>query len=402
MEAEQRGVADWTRMPAELQHLFFVRAEEEARRCKQLLLEKADRLKDLAAFVRTEELPETVGWEKMRVAVVDGSNSPSTSERLGGRFGTYCAAYLIFEGKKVVDEGYSAGHIFQEQLGVPEATQKALTLLRVGLERDAALDCLEKDVDLVLIDGSFFGFRADAHIVRDLEIGTGGFESGRDLVYALRDKSRRLLESGRAVGIIKRTRTSALDGWLVYRNGDESKCINTNDKHILTSILPVGHWLAYEWLFDSPRAFNHFTRFRDAYRFLVLREKKQLDMEHVLDAAKRNVEHSIKDALDVTGDVILKAARYYARCCGAPPFEFEAKAGADVEQWLGYFRAFHNPATGLPWPIDLADEDASLPTGFNREFVEEIEARLIRDPEVQDKLELQAYFSYLNPQKEED
>ncbi len=397
-----REQSAWTRIPAQLQHHFFLRAEEEAKKCKQTLIERAEKLDELKEHIRSEPLPTFSDWEKMRVAVVDGSNSPSTSERLGARYGTFCAGYLIFEGKRLVDEGYSAGHIHQDQLGAPEQTQKILGLLRVSLERDAAAQCLDKDVDLVLIDGSFFGYRAEAHSVRELEFEVEGFNSGVSLVDALTDKSRALLNSGKVVGIIKRTRTSAIDGWLTYKHGNEDHCINTNDKHILTSLLPKGGWFAYEWLFGSPRAYSYFSRFRDTYRFLVLRKKQRVYMERVLDAAKQKVEHDIKNSLGYGGEAILKSSRYYARCCSTPPFEFEAKIGEDVTPCLAYFNAFHNPATGLPWPIDLVDENSSLPLGFNKEFVEEIEARLISDPDVKNKLVLQEYFSYLNPQKEED
>lgn len=54
--------------------------------------------------------------------------------------------------------------------------------------------------------------------------------------------------------------------------------------------------------------------------------------------------------------------------------------------------------TGLPFPIDLIDENVLLPRGFTKEFVEEVEALLIQDKAL-DKVDLSNYFSYLNPQK---
>ena len=65
---------------------------------------------------------------------------------------------------------------------------------------------------------------------------------------------------------------------------------------------------------------------------------------------------------------------------------------------LAYFQANYNPATGFPFPIDLIDESVSLPRKFTKEFVEEIEALLIQDEEL-DKIDLSNYFAYLNPQK---
>ena len=54
------------------------------------------------------------------------------------------------------------------------------------------------------------------------------------------------------------------------------------------------------------------------------------------------------------------------------------KSGADIEPLLSYFKAFHNPATGLPRPIDLVDLNTTIPKGFNKGSVEEIEALLIK------------------------
>jgi hypothetical protein len=73
-----------------------------------------------------------------------------------------------------------------------------------------------------------------------------------------------------------------------------------------------------------------------------------------------------------------------------------------VEDLVGYFQAPGNinHATGLPFPIDLIDENVTLPAGFTNEFVEEIEAQLVRDPEL-DKLDLANNFAPINPQKKE-
>jgi hypothetical protein len=51
-------------------------------------------------------------------------------------------------------------------------------------------------------------------------------------------------------------------------------------------------------------------------------------------------------------------------------------------------------------PLDLIDQDVGIPRGFTQEFVEEIEATLASDPDL-DKFELETRFSSLNPQKRE-
>jgi poly(3-hydroxyalkanoate) synthetase len=78
----------------------------------------------------------------------------------------------------------------------------------------------------------------------------------------------------------------------------------------------------------------------------------------------------------------------------------EVKAGTDVSKLLPYLMARHNSATGLPLPLDMIDQNVGLPRGFTREFVDEIEANLVRDSEL-DKFDLQNHFAHLNPQKAE-
>jgi hypothetical protein len=72
----------------------------------------------------------------------------------------------------------------------------------------------------------------------------------------------------------------------------------------------------------------------------------------------------------------------------------------ELEQIVPYLAAVHNPATGLPLPLDMIDQNVGLPQGFTREFIEEIEANLVRDSAL-DKFDLQHHFAYLNPQKQE-
>lgn len=66
----------------------------------------------------------------------------------------------------------------------------------------------------VLIDGSFFGFRADAIAINDREIGIDGYEDGKELTFKVAEKSWNIMKSMKVAGIIKRTRTCVIDGWL--------------------------------------------------------------------------------------------------------------------------------------------------------------------------------------------
>jgi len=378
----------WVKLPQPLQHQFFKLAEREAKRCKER--------------IKGKPIPDSDEWRRWRVAVVDGSNSPTTSERLGIRVGTYCASYLIFEGMQQVDEGYVSRCYIDEQLEGYSDALTLLELLRLNLERELAYRCLkEKDVDWVILDGSFFGFRASAHRIRKENMDADAYRLGQELISSIRDKTLALMDSRKAVGLIKRSRTAAIDGWLLYKYGDLDRCVGANDKYILTALLQPGHYFAYEWLFGKADAYNYFAQMRALYNYTKLSKKGIRSMDQLYDSAKRKVTYSIYRSLKYAVERITNLARYFVRCGEPPPFEFEVKVGTHIEPILSYFKAFHNPATGLPWSLDLVDLSTTIPKGFNKEFVEEIEALLIKEGSTQ-KEALHNYFAYLNPQKEED
>jgi hypothetical protein len=389
------------RLPAALQRRFFDEAEAAAALAKQRIIRQEQQLAYLRQFIRPKSVPSSDEWRKWRVAVIDGSNSASTSERLGGRYGAFAAGWLVFEGMRLVNDGYSAGHVRHEQTGNPEVTQHVVSLLRTKLEREAAVHCLKEErVDFVLLDGTFYGFRVDADVVWDHYVNLPGFERGQELARETVRLTDQLLASRKCVGVIKRTRINAIDGWLLYHDGNEEHCLGTNDKEIMTALLRPREWFAYQDLLGNPAAFKTFEHYRRVYRSWM--EKHTVADRQALQrlAQKRANEQ------DLRYPEASHTARFYARAGdSAPPFEFELHAlmvPEPLHRLLAYFRGFHNPVTGLPWPIDLVDEQVSIPGGFLREFVEEIEARLIRDPELPDKGAISRVFSYLNPQKPED
>jgi len=388
---------EWSRIPVPLQHQFFSHARKEALACKRKLTEQGEKLQRFRKHLKFQKVPDGDQWKNWRIACVDGSYSPAISERTGARYGVYCAGYMIFEDGEIKEEKYRSGTLTQDQIRDPEITRKILILLDTKLEREIALHCLENlGVDLLLIDGSFFGFRAGMHQFRKEETKLEEFERVGDLVDYVRDLSIKLMKSGNTAGIIKRVRTTAFDGWLAYNNGSESSCIGRNDKAILASLMPQNHWFAYEWLLGNIDAFLFFTRFRYYFRQIGFRS-----IDHVFEKSKKEVRSAIERNLNCDAEEVLKLSRYYIRCSETtPPFCFETHKEADVKPLLAYFQANHNPVTGLPFPIDLIDENVSLPRGFTKEFVEEVEALLIQDKAL-DKLDLSNYFMYLNPQKEE-
>ena len=390
---------EWVKIPSQMQYQFFELAEKQAKHIKAKLLEDKEKLDNLSKLLKFRKIPENDEWENWRIAIVDGSDSPVMSERVGERVGAYGATYHIFQGLDLVEEEYFSGYFSDLQIGDPEVSKKLLSLLTTKLERETALSCLKKDVDLLIIDGSFFGFRPRCRIVHNREAQNEEFGNGAELVKHIRDISVKLLESGKTVGIIKRVQTSAIDGWMIYENGNDKLRLNRNDKEILSSLIKKGESFSYETAFGDPVLFNYYTRLALAYRRYAIEPSRSV--ESIFHACKGEVDRNVRRDLLCEPEYIFKTARHYARCSyPAPPFCFETPIGFNLDSILAFFNASCNKATGLPMPFDLTDQDITIPTGFTREFVEEIEARLVKDPDL-DKYELENHFASLNPQKQE-
>ena len=390
---------EWAKIPKAMQHQFFELAEKEAMRTKARLLENQVKLDRIRRLVKFRDVSESNEWKGWRVCVVDGSDSPVMSERVGGRFGTYGATYHIYEGLELVEEDYFSGLVIDLQVGDSEASKKMLSLLATCLERDVALSCLDKDVDLLLVDGSFFGFRPRCRIIHPRKVPNTEFKDGTDLTKHVRDASIRLVESGKAVGIIKRVQAAALDGWSIYRNGNDNMVLNRNDKEILSSSMKEKQWFSYESAFGDPILYNYFTRLALAYNRYAVDTSRTI--ESIFKACKDDVDRNVRRDLLCDSARIFRTSRYFIRCSyPSPPFCFETPIDYELNNLLGFFVATCNRATGLPLPLDLTDQDITMPTGFTQEFVEEIEANLVKDPDL-DKYEIANHFASLNPQKQE-
>jgi hypothetical protein len=392
---------DWAKLPKKMQQDFFELAEKEARKIKTRILGNRSKIVELGKKLKPkfENVRSNDEWKKWRVCMVDGTESLAMSERVGARFGAYGATYHIFEGMDLVGEDYYSGQLVDMQFGDPASTQKILSLLTLALERDIALDCLQKNIDLLIVDGSFFGFRPQCHAIHNHKIPHEEYRDGAQLVKHIRDASIKLIESGKAVGIIKRVQSAALDGWSIKQNGNNQEVLHRNDRHILASLLKEKQFFSYESLFENPTIFNYYMRLALAYERYA-RDKKRT-IESIFKACTDDVDRNIKRNLLCEPNQILTTSRHFVRCSiAAPPFCFETPTGHDIDCLLAYFQATCNKATGLPIQLDLTDEDITMPAGFTQEFTEEIEANLLKDPDLE-KLEIENHFASLNPQKSE-
>ena len=236
-----------SKLPPRLQEEFFKLAEEAAAKAAEHIRRERERLNDLRRMLRFRRIPRHGDVKKLRVGVVDGSLSPELAERLGYRMGIYTASYMVFEDGRIISDkdrdSMVAGYLMGPQTGSSLHTKKILSLLRTLTERKMAKKCIkEYDVDLMIIDGSFYGFRTRCSEVKRKDLtcfeGVEGFRTGLDLIEEVYEISRELAENGKTIGVVKRLRTQAIDGWLLSKRWRTEDMIGKNDKACLLYTSP--------------------------------------------------------------------------------------------------------------------------------------------------------------------
>ncbi|RLF12045.1 MAG: hypothetical protein DRJ98_01695 [Thermoprotei archaeon] len=386
-------------LPRPIIEALFRSAEVEAQRVKMRVAKLAQAVEQVKPLFRFTPIKQ--GRGKLVVAA-DGSMSPTSSQRLGSEFAIYTAGYLAFKDREVVGERYYAG-----SLSWVEGLQTFRTLLRLLMaytERKAALEAYRKyKPDYVILDGPYFYFRGHCRHLRNLEIDVEGLSTGLELIRKVRDMTLELMNTGRAICVIRRSVMRAIDGWLLYHHGEEA-CLRARDKHILTMVMPPMSLWSYQTLLDrDPILYATYYRFyRRRKQEGKLPKELEAQRDRLMEQARRDWERKFREDLDMNLNQAPRTQRYYLRYTASmPPFEVEAVEGIDVEDFASTFTQFYNEATGLPFPVDLIDNFISLPRGSTTAFTEEVEARLIRDQSIKDKTTISDYFTYLNPQKKE-
>ncbi|MGC8555863.1 MAG: DNA double-strand break repair nuclease NurA, partial [Conexivisphaera sp.] len=313
------GKVEWLKLPQDLQGRFFELAEEESRKIAESVRELADELRRASELLRFEPLPE--GEEGFTVAAVDGSRSPRLSERLGVRYGVFSAG-VVYLGKGGRREEFRAGTFKRRQVFSADRSKHFFDLLTVSVERDLALRAL-KEADLVLVDGSFYGFMYSA--LKAKEEGSLGEEEAR-LVREIADATSELVRSGRAVGIVKRSHTRVIGGYVALRDpGTRLKSVL--DKMILSYSMPPRTYVDYRALIgdEHPQVYTNVAR-------LIMWGKGGSD---VMDVARRNAFRAFRE-LGIDSSHFSRLRRMQVRAHpGAPVCEVEFPADADLGRILG-------------------------------------------------------------------
>ena len=421
--AEPEEVSEWQKLPTSLQLDFYTLAEEEARRQAELLDKLRGKLKELRELISDLFRPvEACDWRGLRVAFVDGSFSPVMEHRLLGRYGVYCAGYHIYEGQELVKAEFPVANVVFRPYGEHTTIARYVLSLETALaERLLALRCLrEEGVDYVVVDGSFFGFVRPCLVLRERPVEVERFGTSDKLVEELVRATVDLLKSGRAVGVVKRVRQRVIDSWLLVQNADYVESVPSSardyevclhrvrevtvgaiDKAILSVLLPEGHTFSYHDRLagEPPWAFFYYARLVVLYTLWTSRRRVVEDVGYTLARHRSALEARYRRAFgdDAFELIAEKAGRLYLRAhAEAPACCIEAYKNVELAPILAYFASFANEETGHPMPLDLVDDDVTLPRLFTREFVEEVEARLIGRV---DARAMRMFFNYLNPQK---
>lgn len=389
----------WSKLPIDLQEQFYDRAEKEARRLVSIIRELHSRIEmsrsEITPFIHRIDFGSS---RDVSIAAVDGSFSPRPAETIGARFAVYSAGFIMIRGGKVIKEGYLSDDIRHTQVNTREFSSAILHVQESRLEREAALKALNENPDLVLIDGSFLGFAYSLFRVRRMiPVPEWVIERARETL----EITEKLLDSGKCAGVVKRGRSRAIGGWLSVKEGKRNPLVDCLDKQILHYLMKPPEFFNYMELLREPGLQRVYSRVSE-----MLSHSDELSPSNALESAKEWAAESLMKALDVPKE---KAQALESRINRIqikvsdenPPFELEVpvEAGERILDILFSNLENFNMATGLPMAIDLVDESVTLPAEFTREFVREVEARIV-DSYEGSLSEVRSFFTNMNPQKE--
>lgn len=421
MGPDVEEVPDFLKIPKPLQQKFFAVAEEEYRR----ILSRIEAMDDVLKWFRQElargirAVVKNDSWRSMKIAFVDGSDTPAIDDRIGVRYGLYAVAFKVFKGIDSVENGeaYIGDRLVGEPGEPKEKFLKKLDLITTYYERVTALNLLRTDnyelkPDLVIIDGSFFGYRTGCSAVKrdELEwedpLTKKRFHYFYELIVEISRLTEEILKTGRAIGVIKRVPTAAIDGYLRYKHGSDAG-INLSDRALLSLFLKTGEVFDYQQYLEPHLWYDTFSWYSSTARDRKMRGK---DAEAILKEAERRIKIQIKSDLNPPNKkedehiirLVRGTRRFFIRTTEEqPPVCVEIPEDFDdnlLQPLISYLVDTANPATGLPLGLDLVDDLVSLPRGIGKEFIDEIEARLLMHGIPRHKL--MALFSRFNPQKE--
>ncbi|MEM2338652.1 MAG: DNA double-strand break repair nuclease NurA [Nitrososphaerales archaeon] len=380
-------ISEWVKLPQDLQHRFFELAEEESQRLNQTIQMVEKEIQKLKQSLHSyiDKLPNVDLVSK--VAAVDSSRSLRLSERLGIRYGVFASGIIYIKGFER-EEVFEAGVFKRRQAFSEEKSKFFFDLLTTYVERKLALKALPNS-DLVIIDGSFFSFLYSA-----LKIKKQGLYSKEEekIVQEIFQDTEALLKSGKVIGIIKRSHTRVIGGYLALKYGN-NLFTSIIDKLILSLIMPARSIFNYHKLIGD--------KVVHIYNYIARHASTQL--KNILQKAESDV-YALFEYLKLDPSEFKNLRRMQVRAYDyAPPCEIEYPSRIEVGKLLEWIAQpnFFNEATNLPMALDLVDNMVNLSTKFTDEFVNEVEGRVLEmiDKNGGNREAVRVFFSLLNPQK---
>lgn len=376
---------DWHKLPPDLQYKFMAEAMKESEKVKGVISSLTAQLKSVMSEAGPyfRRIPESD--EVPTVGAVDGSRSVAPSLRLGSVYSVAASYFIAIRGRERAAED---GETLSISWAEPEERRKRLVkleMLMTKAERELAVRNLGS-VDYMLIDGTFFGFLRTA--VRAKSEGLMDDDLRRTVEETV-ELTERLVESGKAFAVIKRSRTRALVGHLYLRRGHgRLDFAGSIDKLLLTLAMPGGTYLRYEELDElHPVLLTSYANYYEAGR---------ADEAKIRENAERPYREFSVPLQNLYGLKRVQVKAYER----SPACEFEYRDGTweRLERLIGV-KGLFNEATGLPLVSDMVDSLVTIPQGFIDEYVEEVMARALEGLG-EDALELlRAFFFSMNPQK---
>jgi hypothetical protein len=381
---------EWLKLPNDLQHRFYELAEKESNSIKEKISELRKEIEELKVLLRGKVFELKRSKRKYVVAAVDGSRSPTLSERLGVRYGVFSVGTVYLDGNNRREE-FGAGVFKRRQALSQDESKYMFDISSLYYERQFAEKAIDNS-DLVLIDGSFYGF-----VYTALKMKQQGYygEYHDQVVRKTFELTNRLIESKNVIGVIKRSHTRAIGGYLASKN---RKSILTSiiDKLILAIVMPRMSYFRYDDMLgkESVSLYSYIS---------TLIAKGKTFSEALVEDALTKIYRPFNE-LNLDAGYFKKLKRMQIKAHESlPPCEIEYPQTIDVNYLLDVLgqENFFNEATNLPIALDLVDSLIGLSPKFAYEFANEIEGRIIQllEKDNDEREVARIFFSLLNPQK---
>lgn len=397
MSAEPGEISEWVKLPIDLQYGFFELAEREASELIETIRSVNERLRKLRTMISGHIKPFPEQNRKSIIAAVDSSRSPKLSERLGIKYGVYATGVVYLRGPER-RENFEPGVFRCRQALNEESSRILFELITVQHERRIARRAL-KECDLLFIDGSFYSFVFPALDIKK----KGRLEKReREILEDIFNLTEELRESGKVLGVIKRSRSRILGGWMLLESGSKD-FINILDKHLLSLIMPEKSFFEYSSIVGNrhPSIYTKVSliasRIKTPLEELL---RDSLVRSSLVRDAERGIYAPFED-LGLSKDGFERMRRAQVRFCGGiPPCELEYPERMNLREVLSEEGLF-SEVTNLPLALDLVDNLVNISSKFTEEFVSEVEGRVLEkiagDGESIDAIK--TFFAFLNPQK---